>query len=137
MNHVVIPHEMLGIADALNEAIGGDIDSRAFTHTELLEEHFGIPSYAEALDEVDLWHKVNVWSNAPVAMRSKSHTTKDLVDLVANDEELHEFVIEYLVGTCPVNGRAHRRETLENGPDERTVQLMCALRENHRLDKEV
>lgn len=137
MAHVIVPQELEPICDTFRRLLGGDLDQRTFSHVELLTPKAMLPSYAEALDELDLWHQLNIWSNAPVAVRTHTHTTENLIDAIKSSKETRNLVCEYLVTNCPPEAQPIIADILENGPDECFVEIMGAIRDKHRLDRNI
>lgn len=135
MAYVIMPQELEPICDTFRRLLDEDMDQRVFSHVELLTPKAMLPSYADALDELDLWHQLNIWSNAPAAVRTRTHTTQDLIDAINASDKTHKLVHKYLVSSCDPNIRENVANTLENGPNERFISIMETLRETYRLDR--
>ena len=136
MQHVVIPYELEDFVDEFRRLIDDDLDTRIFQQEELLTPSFALPVYATALDELDLWHQLNIWSNAPCAIRSRNHDTQSLVDAVKAAPGLYGAIKDLLVERLDDESQAYMRSVLEDGPDERFVGIMQTIRDNHRLDRD-
>ena len=138
-DYVIVPEEYEQDALSLLAEIG-DIDTNVTYHQiDLLRGVPDLPGYAEALEELDLWHEANIWSNAPVAVHTSGIDTRGLVSqiLPVGGDAWRSFV------ACEAEDRAN-----EDGLDAEDViaemarpvpddfkETMRALREHFRLDR--
>lgn len=135
MRHVTIPQEIVPIANIILNDLGVRRDTRIWSQTELLAAHPFVPDYATALDELDEWHCINLWSIAPAVIISATHDTSALVSSIEKDEDTRRFIVDWLCETMvDEDVAAAMRSTLEDGPTDAYMERMNLLKETFRLD---
>lgn len=135
MPHITMPQELVPIANIILNDLDVRHDRRIWSQTELLSEHPFVPKYATALDELDEWHRINLWSIAPAVVISSTHDTKSLVSAIETDEDTRAYIVDWLCESIDDEGVAKAmRSTLEDGPTDAYIEQINLLKETFRLD---
>lgn len=88
LNYVVIPEEYENGIDSILDDLEIEHQAIHYHGLDLIKRNPLVPSYDKALDELDLWHAVNLWSNAPVVIPTSGATTQDMIDQLPVGSEL-------------------------------------------------
>lgn len=138
LTHVIVPWEFDARIDAVLDELNIGHDCAHVSAEDMLTESPDRPNYAQALDELDMWHDVNMWSNEPILIYTSGVSTQGLVDeLKANKAVYNKLIVplaqeESAESGVPIDDIMR---TFEEGPTELFMDLMIAMREENRLDR--
>ena len=129
MPHITMPDE---IADVIDEVIG-TADLRHVTMLEITTG--GVPDVTldDAFEELDLWHRINIWSNGPTIVLGTDMDTAMAVETFRpafEDPTMRRRVAQKV---SPEMADMFVR-MYKDGPDDAFKDMMVALRSAFRPD---
>ena len=97
---------------------------------KLFESDYAPLGYAETMNQLDMWHEVGIWSNAPQLIQTQDMSTTDYIDIVKNSMSNPEMVhfIAQSIHTVTKIPEETVTEWLHNGPTPQFCETMQNLR---------
>lgn len=132
MKHITMPDEIVKIIDE----VLGTTDN---LHVPLLDITAGaVPNLTldDAFNELDLWHRINIWSNGPVVVLDTEIDTASAIErfrTVFDDPTMRRRVAQHV---SPEMADVFVRMYTE-GPDDAFKTTMMTLRETFRPDRPI
>lgn len=138
LSYIIIPNEIkdniYGVLDKLNI----DYQNIEYEGLDLIKESPLRPTYAQALKELDLWHDINIWSNAPIMIPTSSTSTNELIQQLPINSEEWLTLVEPLAEADAQDQDTEFETIMQDfidGPTEQFKEVMNEIRNQYRLDK--
>lgn len=136
--HIIAPREFDTQINSVLDELNIEHDNTHFLAKNMLTESVIRPNYTQALDELDIWHEINMWSNDPILIYTAGTTTQELVNKLKNNKDIYNKLLIPLANNesqktgIPVE---NIMMSFEDGPSELFIDMMDTIREESRLDR--